>query len=152
MLHLDDLAVGQRYVASSSHRIDADSIKAFAREYDPQIFHLDETAALDSPFKGLAASGWQVAGITMRMLVDGGMPLAGGMIGAGAELSWPQPTRPGDVLRVESEVTAIAPSRSKPDRGIVTVRCETLNQHDEVVQVMVSKLMVRRDPARSAPG
>ncbi|CAN5199746.1 MaoC family dehydratase [soil metagenome] len=151
MLHLDDLAVGQRYVARGSRTLDAQAIKDFAREYDPQAFHLDEAAALDSPFQGLAASGWQIAGITMRLLVDGGMPLAGGMIGAGAELSWPRPTRPGDRLHAACEVIAIAPSRSKPDRGIVTIRCETFNQHDEVVQLMVSKLMVRRDPARLPP-
>jgi len=80
----------------------------------------------------------------MRLLVDAGLPLAGGIIGAGAEIAWPQPTRPGDVLRVVSEIEEITPSRSRPDRGMVRVRSETRNQRDEVVQVLTSKLIVPR--------
>jgi acyl dehydratase len=103
--------------------------------------------ARNSLFAGLAASGWHTAAITMRLIVGMGA-LAGGVIGAGGEVTWPRPTRPGDVLRVESEVIDITPSRSKPDRGIVAVRNETLNQRDEVVQIMVAKLVV---PRRAAP-
>src|SRR6185369_17337284 len=98
---------------------DAEQIKAFARQFDPQPFHLDEAAAKNSIFQGLAASGWHTAALTMRLLVSGGLPLAGGSIGAGGEIAWPRPTRPGDILQVESEVTAVTPSRSRPDRGIV---------------------------------
>ena len=80
----------------------------------------------------------------MRLLVETGLPLAGGIIGAGAEVSWPKPTRPGDVLQVESEVQEIMPSRSRLDRGVATIRSLTHNQRDEVVQVLVAKLIVPR--------
>ena len=145
--YLDDLTVGQRFT-SGTHRMDAEEIKRFAAEFDPQPFHTDEAAAKASFFGGLAASGWHVGSVTMRLLVDCGV-MAGGMIGAGAELSWPAPTRPGDVLQVTSEITEIRPSRSKPDRGIVTLRSETRNQDGTVVQVLVSKVMVFRQPAGS---
>src|SRR4051812_46681465 len=100
---LDDLQVGQRFV-SGTHLVDEDQITAFARQFDPQPFHLDDAAAKASLFGGLAASGWHTAAITMRLLVESGLPLEGGIIGAGGEVAWPRPTRPGDVLRVESEV------------------------------------------------
>ena len=80
------------------------------------------------------------------MLTDGGLPIAGGLIGAGGEIAWPRPTRPGDVLHVESVVEAVVPSRSRPDRGMVTVRSETLNQRGEVVQVLVTKVLAFRRP------
>jgi acyl dehydratase len=142
---LDDLAVGQRFV-SGTRRIEAQDIKAFARDFDPQPFHLDEAAAEDSLFGGLAASGWHTAAVTMRLLVEGGAPLAGGLVGAGAEVAWPRPTRPGDLLTVTSEVIEIRPSRSRPDRGMITLRSETRNQDDEVVQTLVAKLVVPRRP------
>jgi acyl dehydratase len=137
------LRVGQRFT-SANHRLDTAQITAFAREFDPQPFHLDEEAARDSLFAGLAASGWHTAAITMRLQVQGGVPLAGGLIGAGVEIEWPQPTRPGDCLRVASEILEIRPSRSRPDRGMVTLRSETLNQRDEVLQRTVAKLVVPR--------
>jgi acyl dehydratase len=142
-LYLDDLQVGQRFI-SGTHLVDEAQIIAFARRFDPQPFHLDDAAARDTLFGGLAASGWHTAAVTMRLLVDTGLPLAGGIIGAGGELSWPRPTRPGDVLRVESEVLEITPSRSKPDRGMATVQSLTLNQRDEVVQKLIAKLIVPR--------
>ena len=146
-LYLDDLHVGQRFT-SGTRAIDAAQIKAYAREFDPQPFHLDEEAAKASLFGGLAASGWHTMAITMRLMVEGGLPLAGGIIGAGGEINWPKPTRPGDVLHVVSEVEEITPSRSRADRGMVRVRSETRNQHDEVVQMLVAKLVVpRRAPA-----
>jgi acyl dehydratase len=144
--YLDDLKIGQRFT-SGTLALDAEQIKTFAREYDPQPFHLDEAAAENSIFKGLAASGWHTAALTMQLLVSGGLPLAGGSVGAGGEIAWPRPTRPGDILQVESEVVAVTPSRSRPDRGIVTVRSETKNQRGEVVQVLTAKLMVPRRPA-----
>lgn len=140
---LDDLHVGQRFT-SGRYRVDADEIKRFAREFDPQPFHLEEEAGAHSVFGGLAASGWHTAAITMRLLVTSGLPLAGGLIGAGVELSWPQPTRPDDVLHVESEILSVTPSRSRPDRGMVAVRSETKNQRGEVRQVMVAKMVVPR--------
>lgn len=145
LLHLEDLHVGQRFV-SASREITAEDIKAFARQFDPQPFHLDEAAAAASFFGGLAASGWHTAALTMRLLVDGGLPLAGGMIGAGGQLSWPRPTRPGDVLRAVSVIEKIVPSRSRPDRGMLTVRTETLNQDDEIAQVFVVNVIAFRRP------
>ncbi|GGF34274.1 MaoC family dehydratase [Aliidongia dinghuensis] len=142
-LTLDDLTVGQRFV-SGTYALDADEIRGFAQVYDPQPFHLDDASAQATLFRGLAASGWHTAAITMRLNVESGLPLEGGIIGAGAEISWPRPTRPGDVLRVESEVIEITPSRSRPDRGMATVRSETKNQRDEVVQVLVAKLVLPR--------
>ncbi|HVJ41634.1 MAG TPA: MaoC family dehydratase [Dongiaceae bacterium] len=144
--YLEDLEIGQRFT-SGTHELDAAQIQAYARQFDPQPFHLDAEAAVESLFGGLAASGWHTASITMRLLLNGGAPIAGGVIGAGGEINWPQPTRPGDVLRVESEVMAIAPSRSKPDRGLITLRSVTRNQKGETLQVLVAKLVVPRRPA-----
>ena len=140
-LYLEDFAVGKRFT-STTHALDAAQIKAFARQFDPQPFHLDEAAADASFFHGLAASGWHTAAITMSLLVKSGMPIAGGLIGAGGELKWPRPTRPGDVLQVESEVLAVTPSRSRPERGMITVRSQTKNQNGEVVQDMTSLMLV----------
>ncbi len=143
--YLDDLHVGQRFT-SATHRIDEEQIKAFARQFDPQPFHLDAAAAKGTLFEGLVASGWHTAAITMRLLVEGGMPIAGGVIGAGGEISWPKPTRPGAVLRVESEIIEVRPSRSRPDRGLAIIRSETRNQLGEIVQVLAAKLVVPRRP------
>ena len=142
-LYLEDLSVGLRFV-SGSHRMDEARIKAFAAEFDPQPFHLDQQAARDSVFHGLVASGWHTAAVTMRLQVEQGLPIAGGIIGIGGELSWPKPTRPGDTLQVMSEVKEVIPSRSRPDRGVVRMRSETRNQHDEVVQILDAKLLVPR--------
>ena len=149
-LYLDDFQVGQRFT-SATHRMDTEEIKAFARQFDPQPFHLDEAAAKSSMFGGLVASGWHTAAVSMRLQVESGLPIAGGMIGIGGEMSWPQPTRPGDVLRVVSEIKEVTPSRSRPDRGVVRVRSETRNQRDEVVQILDAKLLVPRRAA-TAPG
>ncbi len=143
LLYLDDLRVGERFV-SSTHLIDEQQIIAFASQFDPQPFHLDAEAAKHTLFGGLVASGWHTAAITMRLLVEGGLPIAGGLIGAGGECAWPKPTRPGAVLQVESEIVELRPSRSRPDRGMATVRSETRNQLGEIVQVLVSKLVVPR--------
>ena len=145
LLYLDDLQVGQRFT-SKTQRVDEAQIKAFARQFDPQPFHLDDATAKGTLFAGLAASGWHTAAITMRLLVDGGAPIAGGVIGAGGEIGWPKPTRPGDILHVESEIVDVTPSRSRPDRGMVTVRSETRNQRGETVQIMTAKLVVPRRP------
>lgn len=142
-LYFEDLPVGFR-AATGSVVIDAAAIKDFAARFDPQPFHLDEAAAEKTFFGGLAASGWHTAALTMRLLVTSGLPIAGGVIGAGGEVQWPRPTRPGDTLRVVSEVIAAKPSSSRPERGMVTVRSETLNQADEVVQIMTARLVVPR--------
>ena len=141
--YLDDLKAGDRFT-SPGHLLDEAQIKAFALQFDPQPFHLDHEAAKSTLFGGLAASGWHTAAITMRLLVGGGLPLAGGIIGASGEIAWPKPTRPGDVLRVESEVISVTPSRSKPDRGMALVRIETRNQKGDVLQLFSINVIVNR--------
>jgi acyl dehydratase len=145
-LYLDDLYVGQRFT-SATRTLDWQTMLRFAQEWDPQPFHLDEAAARNSFFAGLAGSGWFTAAVTMRLLVDGGLPLACGIIGTGGELLWTKPTRPGDTLHVETEILEIVPSRSKPDRGMVLVRCITMNQNSETVQSFTPRLVVFRRPA-----
>jgi acyl dehydratase/ribonuclease HI len=143
LLYLEDLHVGQKFT-SGTYLMDEARIKSFAAEFDPQPFHLDHDAARHSVFRGLAASGWHTASATMRLLVTSGLPFAGGLVGAGGEISWSRPTRPGDTLRVESEILAIVPSRSKPNQAIVTVRSITYNQNNEQAQVLTSKILAFR--------
>jgi len=142
-LYLEDLQVGQRFT-SGTYLMDESRIKEFAAEFDPQPFHLDEAAGRTSVFKGLVASGWHTAAVAIRLLATGGLPIANGIIGFGGEIAWPKPTRPGDVLHIESEIVEIVASRSKPHQGVVTVRSRMLNQNDEVVYVLTAKLLVFR--------
>lgn len=152
LFYLDDLRAGQRFT-SGSVTVKADEIKAFAAQFDPQPFHLEEAAARASLFGGLAASGWHTAALSMRLLVTGGAPIAGGVIGASGELAWPRPTRPGDVLTVQTEVLEVVPSRSRPDRGFATLRSETRNQDGQPVQIFTMKLVVpRRTPGVTGGG
>lgn len=130
-IYLDDIAVDDTFV-SGQHELDAEQIIQFATQFDPQPFHLDEVVAKGTFFQGLAASGWHTTAVTMRLLVES-LPFAHGVIGAGAEISWPQATRPGDILQVTSKIVSITPSRSRPDRAIVVVECVTSNQNDEVL-------------------
>ena len=142
--YLEDFAVGQKYT-SGPLSVEATDIKAFATQFDPQPFHLDEDAAAKTLFGGLAASGWHTAALTMRLLVQGEMKPAGGIIGAGFdEFRWPRPVRPGDTLRVESEILEVRESRSRPGQGMVKVRTTTLNQDSEPVQVFVGNLVVQK--------
>ena len=145
-LYLEDLKPGDRFT-SGEQALDAAQIVEFAQRFDPQPFHLDAQAAKSTFFQGLAASGWHTASITMRLLVQSGLPLADGIIGSGGEIQWPRPTRPGDVLHVESEVLEVIPSRSRPERGMVVVRSETLNQNGDVCQRLTTKLVVSRRAA-----
>ncbi|KRA01912.1 MaoC family dehydratase [Achromobacter sp. Root565] len=142
LIYLEDLSVGDVFV-SKTHALDAAQIIAFASQFDPQPFHLDPDAARDTLFQGLAASGWHTAALTMKLLVES-FPVARGVIGAGAEVIWPQPTRPDDVVKVTSMVLSITPSRSKPDRAIVVVESVTSNQRDEALQKLTSKVVVFR--------
>lgn len=143
IFYLEDFAPGQKHVTGIL-RVDADAIKAFAREFDPQPFHLDEEAARGSLFGGLAASGWHTAALTMRLLVDSPMKPAGGVIGAWAEeLKWPRPVRPGDDIQVEVEILEVRASRSRPGQGFVKCRSTTLNQDREPVQVLIMNLLVQ---------
>jgi len=140
--YLEDFAVGQTF-GSGRLRIDRQRIATFAAEFDPQPFHLDEESARSTLFGGLAASGWHIAAVSMRLLVEGELKPAGGIIGAGFdELRWPRPVRPGDELRVESEVLEVRPSQSRPEQGLLKVRTTTLNQNGEAVQVAIEYLLV----------
>ena len=145
-LYLDDLATGQVYRSDETTVSEAEIVR-FAGEFDPQPFHLDTEAARATFFGGLAASGWHTAALTMRLLVDSKLRIAGGIIGAGMdEVRWPKPLRPGDTIRLESEVLEVRPSRSRPSQGLAKVRTTTLNQHGEAVQVLVANLLVVRRP------
>ncbi len=145
--YLEDLAPGQRY-GTASRTVTQDEIVAFAREFDPQPFHLDPEAAKATIFGELVASGWHTMAMTMRLLVDGEARPAWGFAGAGAEaLDWPNPVRPGDTLRAEAEVLEVTPSRSRPDRGIARIRTTTVNQRGEPVLVFTAKLLIpKRSP------
>jgi len=145
-VYFDDLKVGDTFI-TATYEVSAEDIKRFAAEFDPQPFHLDDEAARDTMFGGLAASGWHTAAITMRLLVTSGPKLANGMLGAGGEIEWKMPTRPGDVLHVESEVVELIPSRSRTDRGMLVLRSRTINQQGAVVQSLSAKLIVARRPA-----
>jgi acyl dehydratase len=147
--YLEDFAPGQRF-SSGRTRIEADRIKSFAAEFDPQSIHLDEAAARKTLFQGLAASGWHTAAVTMRLVVEGELKPAGGVVGLGFdELSWPRPVRPGDELCVESEILEVRPMKSRPSLGVIKVRTITLNQNGDPVQVSVGKLVVSRRPSSS---
>ena len=141
--YFEDLSVGQSF-ESGSHTMTTEEIREFALRFDPQPFHTDEEAARNSFFQGLAASGWHTAAITMRLLVDGGLPFASGLIGAGAEITWPNATRPGDTLTVFSEIAELRASTSRPDRGWVTVSSETRTSTAKIVQTLRARMLVFR--------
>jgi acyl dehydratase len=122
--YLEDFAVGQTF-GSGRLRIDGERALAFAAEFDPQPFHLDEAAARRSIFGGLTASGWHTAAVTMRLLVETELKPAGGIVGVGLdECRWPRPVRPGDELRVECEVIEVRPSKSRPEQGLIKLRTD----------------------------
>lgn len=147
MLYLEDLQAGQTY-GSGRLKVTEERIKSFAAEFDPQPAHLDDAAARKTIFRGLAASGWHTAAMTMRLFVDSEFKPAGGIVGAGFdEFKWPKPVRPGDELHLKIEVLEVRPSKSRPDQGIAKVRTTTLNQNDEPVQVSVGNLVVLRKTA-----
>jgi acyl dehydratase len=144
--YLEDYTPGQKF-ASGQLKVDRERIRSFAAEFDPQPFHLDEEAARGTIFKGLAASGWHTAAMTMRLLVESELEPAGGIVGAGFdEFRWPNPTRPDDTLHLEIEVLEVRASRSRPEQGVLKVKTTTLNQNDEPVQVSVGNLIVRSRP------
>lgn len=145
-LYLEDIVVGSEFV-SDEVTVTAEEIIAFATRFDPQPFHLDPEAARHSFFGGLAASGWHTAAITMRLLVTGGPEIAGGTIGAGGELAWPTPTRPGDRLRVRATVESVAASRSNPERGSAILKVETLTSEDELRQLFTVRTLLFARPS-----
>ena len=145
--YLEDFEVGQTF-GSGRLVVDPERIRQFAAEFDPQPFHLDEEAARNTIFRGLAASGWHTAAMTMRLLVESELQPAGGIVGAGFdEFKWTLPVRPGDELHLESEVLEVRPSKSRSDQGLIKVRTTTLNQDNRPVQILVANLVVQRRPA-----
>jgi acyl dehydratase len=147
ILYLEDLHIGQRFTAGP-HLMTEERIKSFASEFDPQPFHLDDEAARPTVFQGLAASGWHTAAVAIKLMVESEMRFSSGLVGFGGELSWPKPTRPGDLLRLEAEVLQISPSRSKPQQGVVTVRNSLFNQAGETVYVLTAKILAFRRPSQ----
>ncbi|HKP02221.1 MAG TPA: MaoC family dehydratase [Chthoniobacterales bacterium] len=145
-LYLEDLHVGDRFDSDVVHVTEEDII-AFARDFDQQAFHLDKSAAEKSVFKGLAASGWHTAAMSMKLYTTGKFRAAGGSVGLAVdELRWPHPVRPGDTLRLETEILEVRPSQSKPNRGIIRIRNVTTNQRGEIVQTFLAYVMVQRRP------
>ena len=145
--YLEDFEAGQTF-GSGRLRVEAERIRSFAAEFDPQPFHLDEEAARGSIFRGLAASGWHTAAMTMRLLVEGELKPAGGIIGAGFDsFQWPKPVRPGDELCVDTEILEVRVSKSRPTQGMIKVRTTTRKQDGEAVQISVGNLVVPRRPA-----
>jgi acyl dehydratase len=136
--HFEDFVPGQ-VSEFGPIAIDEADIVAFARRYDPQPVHIDPHAAMAGPFGGLIASGWHTASLVMRILVEHYLARGAALASPGVdELRWLQPVRPGDVLRVRVTVLEARRSRSKPDRGLVRTRIETLNQDDAVVMSMIA--------------
>src|SRR5207302_3174156 len=141
--YFDDLKAGDRF-KSEPLDVTEKQVIEFAHKFDPQMFHLNRKAAERTLFKGLIASGWHTAAITMRLFVQT-LNFAAGAIGLGVdELRWPNAVRPGDLLTVETEIVDLRESRSKPSHGIVRIRNVTTNQRGEVVQTMFASALVLR--------
>src|SRR5713226_1862394 len=141
--YFEDLKAGDRF-KSGTYKVTEEQIVSFAREFDPQPFHLDPAVARQPMFKGLIASGWHTAAITMRLFVQT-LNFAEGAIGLGVdELRWPNAVRPSDVLQVETEIVDLRESRSKPTHGVVRLRNVTTNQRGEIVQTMMASALVSR--------
>jgi acyl dehydratase len=148
--YLEDLAPGQVFTSQARATVDADAIKRFAGEYDPQPWHLSETAARSTFFKELVASGWHTTALTMQLIIET-LPLSEGIIGTGVdELRWPRPVRPGDTLRLHCEIVDVQESRLRPSSGTVRVRMTTLNQDDQPVQTMIANLLAFRRSAEAS--
>lgn len=141
MLYLEDLKIGDHF-KSREYEMTLEEVLDFAHKYDPQVFHTDTEKAKDHPiFQGLAASGWHTSAITMRLWTEC-FPIANGLIGSESNLRWPRPTRVGDRIHVDVEIVAITPSRTKNDRGVVTYITQAKNQHDDVLLISTTKIVV----------
>ncbi len=143
LAYYEDFAVGDVFT-SGTYRMDKARMIAFAEEYDPQPAHTDEVAALDSQFGRLVASGWHTTAVAMRLMITDALPpLAGGGVGTGVEkIVWPQPVLPGDELQVRVEITGARVSRSRPDRGLMSVTASMTKQDGTPVLRMATTMMV----------
>ena len=143
--YYEDLDAGETYALEGRFEVDREEITAFAEQYDPQPFHLDEAAAADSVFGGLVASGWHTAAMCMRLVVEDFLDPETSMGASGVDdLEWIEPVRPGDTLRVEIEVLETRPSESRPEMGHVRSKLTGYNQHDDAVIEWVGDGMYRR--------
>lgn len=147
MMYFDDLIVGQKFPLQS-RRVSEEEIIAFAKDFDPQSFHVDREKAKQSPFGGIIASGWHTSALTMRMLCDSWLlgSSCAGSPGIDA-LKWAHPVRPGDTLSGYAEILQVKPSSSKPDRGMVQTLLLLKNQHDQTVLEMRSHIIFLKRPA-----
>jgi acyl dehydratase len=146
--YFEDFAVGDIHKPDSRVRVEKDEIIAFAKQYDPQPFHLSDEGGRKSIFGRLVASGWHTAALTMRLVAGSEYRAVEGTIGLGMDhLRWPIPVIPGDELRIESEVIEKRLSNSRPDRGLLKIRTRTFNQAGQVVQELIANAMVPRRPA-----
>lgn len=152
-MHFEDYVPGARTEHPATLTVDQAAVIEFAEQFDPQYFHVDPVAAADGPFKGLIASGWHTAGLMMRLYADQYLSKVASLGGPGVdELRWLAPVRPGDVLRLRTEVLEARPSKSKPDRGLVRTRAELLNQDDAVVfSCIVLNLLAVRPQYSESP-
>jgi acyl dehydratase len=152
LVYYEDLMIGRRFSTATVEVTSADVVE-FATRFDPQPFHLDEAAGKGSAFGGMVASGWLTGALTMRLMVQGELKLAGGLIGLGLDtLQWPKAVRPGDWLTAMTEVLEMRPSASKPDYGVVKLRTVTTNQKGETVQILVAnQLVLRRKGGAGCP-
>lgn len=148
MLYWEDMQVGKKR-SFGRYEVTREEVLEFARKYDPQPFHLDDAAAAQTHFKRLAASGWHTCAMTMAMTVAEMSVVPQASLGAAGidELRWLKPVYPGDVLRVETEVLEVTPSRSRPEMGSLKSRTTTYNQHDEPVLRFTALALMRRRPA-----
>ena len=145
VLYFDDFEIGQQFT-TGGFKLDKEYAIGFARQYDPQYFHVDEHAAKDSLWGQLVASGWQTAAITMRLKTDTPLgKVSGGLIGLGIEaIKWPRPVYPEDTLRIVITIIEKRLSQSKPGHGIMKYKVETFNQQDEMVMEMTTAVIVPR--------
>lgn len=151
MRYFEDVSIGDRF-HTGEHEVTAEEIMAFGRQYDPQPFHTDPVAAQGTLFGQLVASGWHTAAVSMQLMVRSDMELDGGVIGQGIEaLRWPRPVLPGDRLRVEMKIEDKQPVPHRPERGVIKLRCRTLNQHGKIVQDMTANLVIARRPSAARP-
>jgi acyl dehydratase len=141
-LYLEDISVGQRF-AGGPLTVEPEAVHTFAAQFDPQPFHLDETAAAGTLFGHVVASGWHTGSLTMRLLVES-VPFAGGTVGTRAEIRWPCPVFPGDQLHISVEVVDARPSAHRPEFGVVKLLVHTRNQTNQLVMEMTTLVLVRR--------
>lgn len=146
LLLLDDFTLGDAFDLGAI-TVSETEIIAFARRFDPQPFHIDPEAAALGPFGGIVASGWHTASLCMRLLVDGLLHRTATLGSPGIDtLRWLRPLRPGDTLHLRAIVSAVRPSESKPDRGVVALHLEAYNQRGEVLLSMEGVNFVGRAP------